>query len=125
MAHQRVLDVALLRPGAEAEEVEAVGVLQRLDRERRARLGQVAIEVRRRAALPLVEAALELVQEDVARAAVGERLLRVVPSLGVVLRLREEHEVHAPAQSSNNLLDDLLVGPRLGERPHVHEVRAR
>lgn len=50
--------------------------------------------------------------------------LRIRPAQLRRLELAEQHEVVAPRQMSNSLLDNFFVRPCLGERPHVHEIGA-
>src|SRR3954471_17148852 len=98
---ERGLDLVLLGLGAEREEVEPVGIFQRLAREVRLRLGQPLIEVGDRLSLTLPGAKLDVVREQWPRPTVLDRARRVAQPLLARLQLGEQRDVLAPRQLSN------------------------
>jgi hypothetical protein len=62
------------------------------------------LEVGQRLALALESAQLDVMDENIARPAVGERGVRICDALRLLLELCEEHDVVSPGQIANNLL---------------------
>jgi hypothetical protein len=123
---ERGLDVALLGLGAEREEVEPVGILQRLAREVRLRLGQPLLEVRDRLALALQGAKLDVMREQRPGPTVLDGAGRVEQPLLARLQLGEQRDVLTPRQLVNESLTHCArVGPSLRKHAHILEIRLR
>jgi hypothetical protein len=87
MSDEPPLDFPLLGLPGGCEELEVVGVFQQLACEVRLGPGQGALEVRARLAVPLVEVALDPMDQDVPAPAVFEGLPDVPLPLGLTLDL--------------------------------------
>ena len=96
MTDERGLEFALMEWLGEGEEVEDVGVLERLQYEVRLRRGEHGGEVGDGFALPDVRACADLQAESVAAPAVGEGLLHVPAAGGEVGDLVHENDVMSP-----------------------------
>lgn len=119
------LEVALVGLWAEAQEVEAVGVLHQVRSEVGLRSGQGPGEVGDGFPLPAVQAALDLEDEHVAAPAVLEGGPCVPLALSVVTELLEQGDIVIPGTLCKHLLHKCLVRVRLGEGPYVLEVARR
>jgi hypothetical protein len=106
----------------QGEKVEVVRILDEL-------LGQVGLGRRKCPAevggcfpLPVIEAAFDLVDENVSAPAVGDGLSDVPLALGGRFNHVQKSNVVAPWNLSNSLLDYCFFRPGLGESPHVQQV---
>jgi hypothetical protein len=104
MFEQAALQLSLLRVGAQGQEVEVVWVLENLLRQLGLRRRQGPVEVGQGFALPVVEPALDLVDEHVAAPAVLDRLPHVPEALVWFLDLIQENAVVEPRYLCSNLL---------------------
>ena len=109
------MEVALLDLLAEAEEVEDVGVFERLAGEVGLRRGKDAVEVVEGLPLPAVEAGFDLVQEDGARPAVLSGSLRVPEAMHPPLQALDQQDVVPPGKSRQ-------LGGRLGQIQFSHRL---
>ena len=125
MLDQRMLDGTLAGLAPEAQEIQAVRILQRFSGQVRLWPGQRQLEIRHRLAGALQQAGFDVDVQHVARPTVVKRGAGVGLALRAVLQARQQHQVVAPGQSSNKLLDDCLIRPGLGKGAHVHQVGAR
>ena len=96
MVDEALLELALLGVGTEREEVEDVGILQRLVCKVGLRRRQRCREVRERLPCALVEPALDLGDQDGSGPPVLDSLARVPFTDKRVGHLRDENEVVAP-----------------------------
>jgi len=72
--------------------------------------------------LPIMQTALDLQDQDIPTPAVFEGGAKVPLSRGTVLDPVQDSDIVSPGQFCNELLQNLLVGPGLGQRTHVAEV---
>jgi hypothetical protein len=81
-------------------------------------------EIGDRLAFPLQQPGFDMDVQHIARPAVFEG----APGIGEaglgVFQLGQQHQVVAPGQLSNSLLDNFGIRPGLGEGAHVHQVGA-
>lgn len=112
MAHQRILDVVLVRFFPEAQEVEVVRVLQRFHRQLRVRSGEVGAEVGEGSALSQVQLALDLRLERRPRPAVLDCLRRVPFPCAGFADLRQKHHDVKPGQLVSRLLTNCYARDR-------------
>jgi len=122
MADERALDVVLVGFVAQAEEIEVVGVFERLDCELRVGRGQVALEVGERRTLPQVQPALDAGFERRARPTLPRGLGRVPFAFARICNLGQQRDEVEPRQLGSSLLPNLEVGTQLGEKAHVFEI---
>ena len=87
--------------------------------------GSAAIEVGDGFSLAPVEIALDLVDQNRPAPAVMDGGPSVPHTLVTVGNLVEQDAVVEPRQLCSNLLHKLLLGPDLGETPHILEVAGR
>jgi hypothetical protein len=122
MGQKPPLDLPLLRHGGHGEKVEIVGVLEDLLRHVRVRGRQSTWKVSESLPFPLMQTALDLQYQDIPTPAVFEGGAKVPLSRGTVLDPIQDSDIVAPGQFCNELLQNLLVRPSLGQRTHVAEV---
>lgn len=112
--------IPLLGPLPQHQKVEVVGVLQELLRQVGLRRGQRRREISQGAALPLQEAALDLVGERVAAPLLLPGLPGVLEARLRLLELLQQDDIVRPRQFCHRLWQILEV--RLGEGAHPPEV---
>jgi hypothetical protein len=119
------LQVALLRIGAESQEVEDVRVLEGLLREVGPRWRERGLEVRERLAGASVQAGHNLGEEHVAQPHALDGLTIVPLPRGLLLYAVQQGAAVEPGQSCSNLLHRFGLGPGGCERAHVLQVARR
>ena len=102
--------------------VEVVGVFEDLLRHIRVRGRQRTREVGEGLPFPLMQTALDLKDQDIPTPAVFEGGPKVPLSRGTILDPVQDPDIVAPGQFCNELLQNLLLRPSLGQRTHVAEV---
>ena len=122
MGQQPPFDLPLLGRGRHGEKVEIVGVLEDLLRHVRVRGRQRTREVGEGLPFPFVQSALDLQDQNIPTPAVFEGGAKVPLSRGTILDPVQDTDIVAPGQFCNELLQNLIVGPSLGQRTHVTEV---
>ena len=125
MLQQAALQVALVRFFAEHQKIEVVGIFGDFLREIGLRRREGAIEVGDGFSLAPVEIALDLVNQNRPAPAVMDGGPSVPDTLVTVGNLVEQDAVVEPRQLCSNLLHKFLLGPDLGEAPHILEVAGR
>ena len=125
MLQQTAFQVALVCFFAEHQKIEVVRIFRDLLCKIGLRRRQGAIEVGDGFSLAQVEMALDLVDQNRPAPAVMDGGPGVPHSLVTVGNLVEQDAVVEPRQLCSNLLHKLLLGPDLGETPHILEVAGR
>ena len=122
VVRQAFFESALFRILLQREELEVVGILEKLMSQIGLGRGQGAFEVRDGFSLPGIEVALDLVNQDVAAPAVFRQMTSVPKTLILRLQFVEKNAVVPPGNFCNSLLQNCLIRPSLGERAHVAQV---
>lgn len=111
--------------GGERQKIEVVGIFGDLLRQIRLRRRKRPLEVCQGLALPPVELALDLKDENVAAPAVLDGGARVPQALVSFLDLLNQRDVLIPGQFCKRGLQNCFIGPGLGECLHLAEVARR
>ena len=125
MAEQSRFEFLLGGLLGEREELELVGILERLAGEVGLGRGEGLLEVRARLALALVQVALDPVHEDAAAPAVLDGLAGVPEPLLGPLQFLQQRQIVVPGDLCKRLLHNCLLGPGFREGPHILEVSCR
>lgn len=125
VVEQASFEFTLLGLGRKGQEIEIVRIFQDLLREIRLRLWQGTCEVRQRSSLPMVQAAFDLQDEDVAAPAVSNCLFGIPQPLFGGFQLLDQREVVVPGNLCKRRLHNCLILSRFGECPHVLEISGR
>jgi hypothetical protein len=122
MDQESPLDLTLLRSLGHSQEIEVVGVFEDSLRHIRLWRGQFSLEVGQCLPFPLVQAALDLENQNILTPAVFESGPEVPFSGGPVLDPVQNPQIVAPGQFGNERLQNLRLRPGLGQSAHVPEV---
>lgn len=125
MLHQRILDLPLLYFRVQPQEIESIGILQRLYSQIGMWCRQAMLKIGDRLALAVEQAGFYMDVQHIARPTMLNGSTRICQPLGRILEALEQYQVMAPGQLCSSLLHNLDVGPSLGKGPHVFEVARR
>jgi len=119
MAKQTTFKVTLLRIRSKSEEIEAVGIFENLLCQFRLWSWQCSVKVGQSLSLSAVQAAFDLVNQDIPAPTVLDGLAYVPFALTRIFHVVEDTDVMTPGDLCNKLLHKRVVRPGFRESPHV------
>jgi hypothetical protein len=122
MLEQTLFELALARRLAQPEKIEMIRILEDLFHQIGVCGWQGALKVCRRPALPQMQPAFDLVNQDVAAPAVLDGGPGVPAARFGIGDLLQESDLVPPGQLCKDDLHEVMVWPGRGEGPHVFEV---
>jgi hypothetical protein len=125
MLEQTLFELALARRLAQPEKIELIGILEDLLRQIGLGSRQGAPEIRRRPALPQMQTALDLVNQDVAAPAMLDGGPGIPAARFGIGDFFEQGDLVPPGQLCKDTLHEVAVRLGRGEGPYVFEVPGR